>query len=240
MARSKIKMSAWRLSTLAMLLVAAIPTQALYFYMDGSTPRCFHEELPKDTLVVGDFTAEPYDDNTKSYNLPANSQVGIHVTVDETFDNDHRVVSQRAPAKGRFTFSAQDSGDHKICFTASNAPAAGWLSGGVPSQGGVKFHLDMGIGETSKIESEDRGKVEDIVKKVQDLNGRLQDIRREQVFQRVSRLIILELYQNLEHAAWLSRANKRHRSEKQSSEISQKPSMVEWCDGRSFSSWSLE
>lgn len=53
------------------------------------------------------------------------------------------------------------------------------------SQGAVRVTLDIAIGETSKIESEDKGKIEDIVQKVKDLNGRLQDIRREQVFQRV-------------------------------------------------------
>lgn len=31
----------------------ALPASALYFYIDGSTPKCFFEELPKDTLVVG-------------------------------------------------------------------------------------------------------------------------------------------------------------------------------------------
>ena len=30
-----------------------LPTQALYFYIDGPTQKCFFEELPKDTLVVG-------------------------------------------------------------------------------------------------------------------------------------------------------------------------------------------
>ena len=47
--------------------------------------------------------------------------------------------------------------------------------------------LDMAIGETSTIESSDKGKISEIVQKVRDLNARLQDIRREQVFQRVSR-----------------------------------------------------
>lgn len=27
--------------------------RALYFYIDGPTQKCFFEELPKDTLVVG-------------------------------------------------------------------------------------------------------------------------------------------------------------------------------------------
>ncbi len=40
------------------------------------------------------------------------------------------------------------------------------------------------IGESSNIESTDKGKIEGIVQKVKDLNARLLDIRREQVFQR--------------------------------------------------------
>ena len=51
--------------------------------------------------------------------------------------------------------------------------------------GGVKLSLDLAIGATSKVESDDKGKIEGIVGKVKELNGRLMDIRREQVFQRV-------------------------------------------------------
>ena len=40
----------------SLLLVAAliVPSQALYFFMDGPSQKCFFEELPKDTLVVGE------------------------------------------------------------------------------------------------------------------------------------------------------------------------------------------
>jgi hypothetical protein len=41
--------------SLLVLGLLALPTQALYFYMDGDNPKCFLEELPKDTLVVGMF-----------------------------------------------------------------------------------------------------------------------------------------------------------------------------------------
>lgn len=57
--------------------------------------------------------------------------------------------------------------------------------------GGIKLTLDLAIGETSALESADKGKIQDIVQKVKDLNGRLQDIRREQVFQRVSLVPLL-------------------------------------------------
>lgn len=104
----------------------------------------------------------------------------------EIFDNDHRVVSQRGSSAGRFTFSAAESGEHRICFTpSSNSGKSGWLSALHPN-GGIKLTLDLAIGETSDIGSTDKGKMEDISQRVRDLNSRLQDIRREQVFQRVS------------------------------------------------------
>lgn len=120
------------------------------------------------------------------------------MTVEETFDNDHRVVSQQASYDqsksadvwfSKFTFSAADSGLHRICFTATGpaSAGAGWFSGGNGGYpGGVRLTLDLAIGETSKIESDDKGKFDDMTKKVKNLNDRLTDIQREQQFQRVS------------------------------------------------------
>lgn len=58
--------------------------------------------------------------------------------------------------------------------------------------------LDLVIGETGQIESSDKDKLQDIASRVKDLNARLHDIRREQVFQRVrfffsSSLVLLKL-----------------------------------------------
>ena len=104
--------------------------------------------------------------------------------MEETFDNDHQTVSQRGAASGKFTFSAADSGEHRLCFTPTNVPAtSGFLSSG-SQVGGVKFELDMAIGETSQIESSDKDKMGQMVQKVKDLNARLLDIKREQIFQR--------------------------------------------------------
>ncbi|KAI1488884.1 emp24/gp25L/p24 family/GOLD-domain-containing protein [Biscogniauxia mediterranea] len=156
--------------------------QALYFFIDGTTPKCFFEELPKDTLVVGHYTAEEWDDNTRSWSK--HDGISIYISVDEIFDNDHRVVSQRGSSSGRFTFSAADAGDHRICFTPSSSSGRqNWLSVLTPN-GGIKLTLDLAIGETSEIESTDKSKLQDISQRVKDLNSRLQDIKREQLFQR--------------------------------------------------------
>lgn len=101
------------------------------------------------------------------------------------FDHNHRVVSQRGLSSGKFTFSSAEAGNHKICFTPnSNSGRSSWLSTSNPN-GGIKLKLDLVIGETNEIESSDKTKMEDITTRVRDLRARLQDIRREQVFQRV-------------------------------------------------------
>lgn len=47
------------------------------------------------------------------------------------------------------------------------------------------MRLDLAIGEGNQIESNDKEKLKDIATRIKDLNSRLNDIRREQVFQRV-------------------------------------------------------
>ena len=107
------------------------------------------------------------------------------ITVDEQFDQHQSLVKQWASTGGKFSFTAAESGDHKICFTPSSSSGrTSWLSAKNPN-GGIKLTLDLVIGETNQIESSDKGKIQDITSRVKDLNARLADIRREQVFQRV-------------------------------------------------------
>ena len=167
----------------APLLALGTVAQALYFYVDGTAPRCFVEELPKDTLVVGDYKAEEWDDKKKAW--ASHDGLNIYISVDEIFDKDHRVVSQRGNQEGRFTFTAADPGDHKLCFTPSSTSGRAAWQNTKNKNGGIRLHLDLAIGETSALDSKDN-KIDDIAGRVKDLNARLSDIRREQVFQRVS------------------------------------------------------
>jgi hypothetical protein len=47
--------SSWLASALTLLSLFSllVPTNALYFYMEGRQTKCFFEDLPKDTLVAG-------------------------------------------------------------------------------------------------------------------------------------------------------------------------------------------
>ena len=133
--------------------------------------------------MVGHYTALQAPQNSPN-TYATNPDLQISVTVDEVFDNDHRVVNSKGSHTGKFTFSAADSGDHRICFHVSGAGSGGWLSGG-QNNGAVKLSLDLAVGETNAIKGGQEGRTGELAQKVRDLNGRLQDIRREQVFQRV-------------------------------------------------------
>ncbi|KAF2150609.1 transmembrane emp24 domain-containing protein 9 [Myriangium duriaei CBS 260.36] len=170
------------ISSLVALAALASHVSALYFYIDGPREKCFFEELPKDTLVVGHYNALLYND--QSHNYGPHNDMGLYISVEEVFDNHHRIVSQRGSSKGQFTFSAADSGEHRICFTPTGIHGSTGFFGGGHERGNVKLEVDIAIGETSKIESSDKEKMGDLTTKIRDLNARLQDIRREQIFQR--------------------------------------------------------
>ncbi|EGW30879.1 uncharacterized protein SPAPADRAFT_62783 [Spathaspora passalidarum NRRL Y-27907] len=99
---------------LALFFVFQI-TQALHFYVKTGETKCFYEELMQDTLVVGKVAAYEKRENSDEY--VQNHNLRVQITVDETFDDDHRVVDQKATAEGDFTFTSLDAGEHKFCLT---------------------------------------------------------------------------------------------------------------------------
>jgi hypothetical protein len=66
-------------SLLPLLSLAAM-ARALYFYIDVTSPKCFYEELPKDTLVVGHYTAEEWDDHRQAW--AKHDGISIYISVD--------------------------------------------------------------------------------------------------------------------------------------------------------------
>lgn len=100
----------------AILLSVLSVTNALHFYVSTDETKCFYEELPKDTIAVGKFAAYEYSPEANDY-VENNNNLKVEITVDETFDNNHRVVSQKNSPIGQFTFTSLDSGEHKFCIT---------------------------------------------------------------------------------------------------------------------------
>lgn len=65
---------------LAALSSLAQVAHSLHFFLDGTSVKCFYEELPKDTLVVGHYTAEEFDDQRHAW--WKHDGINIFITVD--------------------------------------------------------------------------------------------------------------------------------------------------------------
>lgn len=62
------------------VLSLSAAVNALHFFIDGTTPKCFYEELPKDTLVVGHYTAEEWDERVSAW--VKHDGISIYINVD--------------------------------------------------------------------------------------------------------------------------------------------------------------
>lgn len=111
-----------------------------------------------------------YDENTQKYTQP--STLFLQVTIEEVFDNYHRVFSQKLESSGEATFTAFDSGEHRICYRAMSG---GWFH---PSK--VKVFLDVARGTAAQIDSSNSKKLNTLADRVREINSKLEHIKQEQ------------------------------------------------------------
>ncbi|KAF9473359.1 hypothetical protein BDN70DRAFT_867495 [Pholiota conissans] len=146
---------------------------ALHFYLDANQQRCFIEELPTDTVVQGHYRALEWNEQEQAYG--ENPELGIIVDVQEE-PSGHVVVHSIGPLDGRFTFTSHEAGDHSICLSTNYTS---WFS-----HTHIRLYLDIVVGSTKPDVEHDRSHVSELAAKVRDLNSKLEDIRREQQYQR--------------------------------------------------------
>ncbi|TDL26755.1 hypothetical protein BD410DRAFT_895361 [Rickenella mellea] len=160
---------------LALLGSLHATANALHFYLDASEKRCFIEELPSDTVVEGHYRALEWSEKEKNY--ATNENLGIQVDVEEV-ESGHSVTRTRGPYDSRFTFTSHESGDHSICLSTNYT--TGWFQ----SNTHIRLYLDVVVGSTKPNVEHDRSHVSQLSAKIRELNGKLEDIRREQQYQR--------------------------------------------------------
>ena len=90
-------------------------------------------------------------------------------------ESGHSVVRTRGPFDGKFTFTAHEAGDHSICLAAASSSS---------SITHIKLYLDIIVGSSKPNVEQDRSHVSNLAQKIRDLNSKLDDIRREQQYQR--------------------------------------------------------
>jgi len=164
-----------RPSFLALLcfLFIASTANALHFYLDANEKRCFIEELPSDTVVEGHYNALEWSEAQQKY--VDHPTLGIIVEIEEV-ESGHTVTKTKGPSEGRFTFTSHEAGDHSVCLSTNYTS---WFS-----STHIRLHLDVVVGTTKPDFDHDRGHITELSAKVRDLNMKLEDIRREQQYQR--------------------------------------------------------
>ncbi|PAV72458.1 hypothetical protein WR25_04853 [Diploscapter pachys] len=155
---------------LSLLVVA----DGLYFHIAETEKKCFIEEIPDETMVMGNYKVQLYDPNTKGYGDYPN--IGMHVEVKDP--DDKVILSKLYTAEGRFTFTSHTPGEHLICLY-SNSSA--WFSGAQ-----LRVHLDIQAGEHTQdyqqIASKD--KLNELQLRVRQLLDQVEQITKEQAYQR--------------------------------------------------------
>lgn len=128
-------------------LLALIPSaSALYFHLGETEKKCFMEEIPDETMVVGKSNVLYYDarnwlDGANSGRsigkykvefLDVNSNqyvqvppgMGMHV---EVKDPDQKLIMGRTyGAEGKFTFTSHTPGEHTMCLSTNSSR---WFGG---------------------------------------------------------------------------------------------------------------
>ncbi|KAH9524507.1 hypothetical protein Btru_027051 [Bulinus truncatus] len=148
---------------------------ALYFHIGETERKCFIEEIPDETMVVGNYKVQAYDYNAKDY-LPISQDIGMHV---EVTDPDSKVVLSRTyAAEGRFTFTSHAAGEHIICL---NSNSSAWFNAGQ-----LRVHLDINVGEHAvdyqQVQAKD--KLTELQLRVRQLLDQVEQITKEQNYQR--------------------------------------------------------
>lgn len=131
-------------------------------------------------IISVNYKVELYDPRTGGF-MPSSSGIGMHVEVRDP--DDKPILSRVYSAEGKISFTSHTPGEHVICMY-SNSTA--WFSG---SQ--LRVHMDIQVGEHAVNYGEvvQKEKLSSLQLRVRQLLDQVEQITKEQNYQRVSILI---------------------------------------------------
>uniref|UniRef100_A0A7E4W4V2 GOLD domain-containing protein n=1 Tax=Panagrellus redivivus TaxID=6233 RepID=A0A7E4W4V2_PANRE len=159
---------------LVLALAAIEAVTGLYFHIAETERKCFIEEIPDETMVIGNYKVQLYDPNTKGYGDYPN--IGMHV---EVKDPEEKVVlSKLYTSEGRFTFTSHTPGEHLICLYSNSSS---WFSGAQ-----LRVHLDIQVGEHAQDYEQvaQKDKLNELQLRIRQLLDQVDQITKEQNYQR--------------------------------------------------------
>ncbi|XP_051506584.1 transmembrane emp24 domain-containing protein 9-like [Myxocyprinus asiaticus] len=150
---------------------------SLYFHIGETEKKCFIEEIPDETMIIGNYRTQLYDKQKEEY-LPATQGLGMFV---EVKDPDEKVIlSRQYGSEGRFTFTSHTPGEHQICLH-SNSSKFALFAGGM-----LRVHLDIQVGEHTNNYAEiaAKDKLSELQLRARQLMEQVDQVQKEQNYQR--------------------------------------------------------
>ncbi|CAO2596315.1 Transmembrane emp24 domain-containing protein 9 [Lemmus lemmus] len=124
------------------LLWFAARGDALYFHIGETEKKCFIEEIPDETMVIGNYRTQLYDKQREEYQ-PATPGLGMFVEVKDP--EDKVILARQYGSEGRFTFTSHTPGEHQICLHSNSTKFSLFAGGMLVSQPGLyKFQASQG------------------------------------------------------------------------------------------------
>ncbi|EAW84967.1 transmembrane emp24 protein transport domain containing 9, isoform CRA_b [Homo sapiens] len=163
--------------TLLLVLWLATRGSALYFHIGETEKKCFIEEIPDETMVIGNYRTQLYDKQREEYQ-PATPGLGMFVEVKDP--EDKVILARQYGSEGRFTFTSHTPGEHQICLH-SNSTKFSLFAGGM-----LRVHLDIQVGEHANDYAEiaAKDKLSELQLRVRQLVEQVEQIQKEQNYQR--------------------------------------------------------
>ena len=87
-------MKSWLLTVLGVYGLVAL-SHGLYFHIAEGERKCFIEEVPEETLVVGHYRCQLHDPNTGGF-MPSSPGIGMHV---EVRDPEEKIILSKVSVR---------------------------------------------------------------------------------------------------------------------------------------------
>ena len=130
-------------------------------------------------ILAGNYKLQLYDPRTNGF-APSSPEIGMHVEIRDP--EDKIIMSKVYSSEGKWTFTSHTPGEHVICLYTNSTK---WFSG---TQ--LRVHLDISVGEHAidYANLAKNEKLSELQLRVRQLLDQVEQITKEQNYQRVSQL----------------------------------------------------
>ncbi|XP_054982964.1 transmembrane emp24 domain-containing protein 9-like [Sorex araneus] len=162
---------------LLQLLALTCRGAAVYLEVGELEEKCFIQEIPEGTVVIGNYKTELYDPVVRKFQ-PSPQWINLFAFVKDP--ENRNLLSRQYGPQGRFLFTSKSPGEHQICLHLRSIRFPPVFDGK------LTIHLDMQLGERISDDAafQDKDTLSQLHLRLRQLVEQMEQIRKEQEYQR--------------------------------------------------------